>query len=385
MAVQISDLSAVMKEFYIGPVRRQLNDSTVVLANFEKTNRHVEGRKIFIPLSYGGGAAVGSKAEYATLPAAYKQKYQETDGRTKYHYGRIEVTGPAIKATAHDSGAFLKVIGSEMKGVLRDLRKDLNRQLFGDGSGKLATVPDATAGGANQIVVDDASKLVIGMEITVCASDGSSGVNATITAISGTTVTTDDADIETSVTDADIVTRNGAYGNEIEGLGIAVKNSGTYFGIDRGSHDFWKAQVEAGAKTLSLDELQIGLDDVEIAGGQCDTFISTYALRRKLASLLVAKQEYRNTTELKGGFKVLTYNDIPVIADKDCVAESFYFLDRSSLAIYQMSDWEWADDDGSVLSKVSGKDAYEAWIFWYSNLGCDACAFQKVYTDMNVA
>jgi len=376
-----------MKEFYIGPVRRQLNDSTVVLANLEKTNRHVEGRKIFIPLSYGGGAAVGSKAEYATLPTAHKQTYKETDGRTKYHYGRIEVTGPAIKATANDVGAFLRVIGSEMKGVLRDLRKDLNRQLFGDGTGLLAVVPDATAGAANQIVVDSASKLVVGMEIDVHEADyGSVLGSSTITAISGTTVTVALADIEALLSEDDCnVTRKGAYLNELEGFKLAVATAGTYFGIDRASYDFWKAQVTTGDTTLSLDVLQTGIDEVDIAGGLCDTFISTHALRRKLASLMVAKQEYRNTMELKGGFKVLSYNDIPVMADKDCPAETFYFLDRSSFAIYHMSDWEWAEENGSVLTKVSGKDAYEAWIFWYSNLGSDFCACQNVYTAMKTS
>jgi len=37
----------------------------------------------------------------------------------------------------------------------------------------------------------------------------------------------------------------------------------------------------------------------------------------------------------------------------------------------QMGDWDWMDEDGAVLSRVSGYDAYEAALFWYSDLATD--------------
>ena len=49
-----------------------------------------------------------------------------------------------------------------------------------------------------------------------------------------------------------------------------------------------------------------------------------------------------------------------------------YFLTMSSLVLFQESDWDWMDEDGAILSRVSGEDAYEAILFWYSQLGCYA-------------
>ena len=33
-----------------------------------------------------------------------------------------------------------------------------------------------------------------------------------------------------------------------------------------------------------------------------------------------------------------------------------------------MSDWEWMQEDGAVLFRVSGQDAYEATLFKYADL-----------------
>jgi hypothetical protein len=72
---------------------------------------------------------------------------------------------------------------------------------------------------------------------------------------------------------------------------------------------------------------------------------------------------------LDGGFKAVEYNGVPMVVDKDCVNYNIFFIDESSLEIYQMSDFDWMDEDGAVLSRVSNYDAYEAVLYWYSELG----------------
>jgi len=39
--------------------------------------------------------------------------------------------------------------------------------------------------------------------------------------------------------------------------------------------------------------------------------------------------------------------------------------------LMQMSGWEWMDEDGAVLSRVSNSDAYEAVLFKYADLATD--------------
>lgn len=48
------------------------------------------------------------------------------------------MSGPTIAATRDERGAYAKVLDTEIKGVVRDLKKDINRQLWGAGYGLLA-------------------------------------------------------------------------------------------------------------------------------------------------------------------------------------------------------------------------------------------------------
>ena len=65
-----------------------------------------------------------------------------------YLYGRIKVTGPTIRAARDNAGAFVTAVESEIKGVTRDMKKAINRQLHSDGTDALAfwTGADDTSG-----------------------------------------------------------------------------------------------------------------------------------------------------------------------------------------------------------------------------------------------
>lgn len=47
-----------------------------------------------------------------------------------------------------------------------------------------------------------------------------------------------------------------------------------------------------------------------------------------------------------------------------------------------MSDWEFMDEDGSVLSRVGGVDAYEATLFKYHELTTDMRNAHGIITDL---
>jgi hypothetical protein len=47
-----------------------------------------------------------------------------------------------------------------------------------------------------------------------------------------------------------------------------------------------------------------------------------------------------------------------------------------------MSDWEWMQEDGSVLNRVANKDAYEATMFIYHQLTTDQRNAHGVIEDL---
>jgi hypothetical protein len=47
-----------------------------------------------------------------------------------------------------------------------------------------------------------------------------------------------------------------------------------------------------------------------------------------------------------------------------------YYVTPDTMSIFRTSDFDWADLDGSYLSRVANVDAYEGYLFHYGNLAC---------------
>ena len=110
----LSTFDAILKTQYLGPIREQLNSSSVLYSRLEKNEDSVVGKNFTIPLHYGRNEGVGARAEGGTLPDAGNQAYKECIVPMKYQYGRIQITGPTIKAARSNEGAFLRAVDSEM-------------------------------------------------------------------------------------------------------------------------------------------------------------------------------------------------------------------------------------------------------------------------------
>ena len=134
--MNLTDAANVLKTFYIGPVREQLNQGNVLLSNLERdTSRTAfRGKEAYIPLHTGRNVGVGARAESGTLPAAGNQGYTSSVWHMAYLYGRVALTGPAIAASQGSEGSFVELLDSEMKGLVQDVKNDCNRQLWHDGS-----------------------------------------------------------------------------------------------------------------------------------------------------------------------------------------------------------------------------------------------------------
>ena len=135
----LTSLSTILKEYYLGPVAEQLNNEVLLLSRLESKSEDLVGKRAYVPLHNGRSTGVGARAEAAALPSAGSQSYDKAVYDLKYLYGRVEVTGPSMAKTKNEAGAFLQALKSELDGVRNDLKKDLARQVYGKGDAKLAT------------------------------------------------------------------------------------------------------------------------------------------------------------------------------------------------------------------------------------------------------
>lgn len=130
--------------------------------------------------------------------------------------------------------------------------------------------------------------------------------------------------------------------------------------------------------------MQQAWDGAEEEGGEISMMMTSRPVRRKYVSLVKADGRTVNTMDIDGGFDAVEYNGKPLFVDKHCLPNKILFLDESTLAIYRMSDVDWMDQDGAILSRVSGYDAYEAVLFLYATLGCNACNRNASLEDISV-
>lgn len=133
----ISNYDEVLKEFYTEGVQEYLNNAKPLAQMIESNERDVSGRKAIIEMHMGRNTGIGARADGGTLPTAGTQNYKQAEVPMKFQYGRVKFTGPTIAATRNDQGAYVRVMNSEITGVVEDIMQDINRQYYGCGYGIL--------------------------------------------------------------------------------------------------------------------------------------------------------------------------------------------------------------------------------------------------------
>ena len=138
MGASLTTISNVLKNFYLGPVRDQLNSKVLALQLLQVSTENLEGLQAVLPLHTSRSAGVGARGELVTLPAAGNQVYAQAVYDLKYHYGRVQVSGQAIAKSASDAGSFLRAMKAELDYIKDDIAIDFARQVYGDGTGAIA-------------------------------------------------------------------------------------------------------------------------------------------------------------------------------------------------------------------------------------------------------
>ena len=405
-----SAYDAVLKDFYEGPVREHIENKVTILRLTEKSKRQWSGRQVRWPVHLSRNEGVGARSEGGDLPASGNQGYVESNITAKFMYGRISLTGPVMAASKGDKGAFASALKQEVSGMRRDLRNDMNRQVWGvavvsgDSAGRtgiLGQVSDDVGGpAAEEVPVDNPGTRYIKKGMALAFGDhGELTGTPKDTATVGNVTSTGALSMTSTVTldDNDFIVRGGSgsdnsYDNEITGLSYIVHDSEDFNlqTITASTNPEFVAHREvnaAGDRDLSLELMQLAIDACDEKGGEEPTLIMGHqSMRREYINLLTSDVRY-SPEQLKGGFQTLTYSGgsqpIQVQFDKHTPYGKLFFIHLPDIKQYVMKDWTWADDDGAVLSRVSDLDAWEAFMCFYGNLGCERRNTHAVIEDLN--
>lgn len=373
----LTTIADVLKTQYGPVIQDQINQQTILLNRLNKNSESYNGKNFTVPIHVSRNEGVASVAEGSALPTFGSQGFTSAIIPVKLSYGRIQISGPSISASRTNEGAFTKVLEMEMKGLVKDIKANQNRQTFGDGSGVLATC--GTTSNSTTVVTTGTAKLRIGQRIDVLVtSDGTTSTGAV-----GRTVSAIDAGGLNFTISGAAITTDGTFSvyaassRNAEPMGLAgiVATTDTVtnglHGVAVASYPVWKSTVTASGGALTELMMQKLMDDISIAGnGETSAIYTSYGVQRAYTELLTSQRQFVNTMKLDGGVEALAFNKKPMFADKDCPTGLMYFLDESMLENEILSDWDWMDEGTGMLEKVAGYDAYEAIYRRYGELAC---------------
>lgn len=392
----LTTLSNILKDFYLPPVVEQLNNEVLMLQRLEARDQELFGNRAYMPLHKTRSGGIGAAPENGALPAAGNQGFDKAVYDLKYLYGRIRVTGPAMAKTASEAGAFLKALQSELDGIRNDLKKDLARQVYADGTGEIAQCGTTTA--ANDVVLASDEELrkghiYIGMVVDIgTAADADSVAaarNVTDVNIATPSITIDGAAVTTS--SSHFVSRAGSRSPsdgssyEIDGLSKLVSASANSVGgIDASAagNSFWDNQRLTSVGAIAQDDIIQAKNIVRIQGGDPSLMVGSFGVQRALYNTFTNNVRYVNTMEFKGGFSAIEVAGLPFVADVDAPFGKVFMLDEKFIKVFSPRDWHFLDEDGHVLKWVVGYDAWEAALARYLNLGISRRNVQMVLTGV---
>jgi hypothetical protein len=415
MAATRTTIDAILKEFYEGVMRKQLNSEIKLFDKLKASDKMFSGRRVVFPVHLGRNVGVGARGESAILPAAGSQTPVECRITAKYNYGRLDITGQAIESGKH---AFLEGLALEVEGLKDDFAFELGRQSYGGGDGRLAIMDTGAASASSlklfnkyaapgepgaryiknsQVIelgtVASPSAITVGSACTV--------TNISVAVNSGTlydTLTVNSASGD--ATTASFIFNHGAGGQGVEMMGLrglvddltqtscwgsAYYSASSLNNVDRGTYAKWNANVDQNSgveRVVDSQLMQKAFSKVKKESGKdINMIIGEYDVVDQFLDSVSGDRRYASKN-YDAGVSSLSYNGVPLVQDLLAPYNELFLLNSDAIKQYTMKDFSFADKDGSILKNVAGYDRWEAFFLYYGDIASEQPKATMVIRDI---
>lgn len=402
MPASLATLDAILQDDY-KTYRENLNNKTLLLSEVKTKTDSIRGRRATHSVHLGRSGAIGAANEGDVLPVADTQRYSTVQVPVRTNRSRIQLTVQLIEQAKGDPGSFIDALEGEMN-IMNDSMRDVNRQLYGTSNGVIAGTgtsgPSATVQLLATTPLSVMRHLYVGRQIDIgtVAAPFAIAQTRSITAvnIAARTITISGANVSVvSGTHFIFNTFSGGASTntglpldgqrELTGLQTIVSTTAILHTIDPATQPAWQAQVYSNSGTLrplaetTLDLALLGA--TAESGATPKMLISNTGVFVSGKAILTGYQRNIDTLTLKGGFQGIKWStpgvsgvaggDVGWFADFDCPANMLFGINTDSLVCHQAGEgWQWMQEDGAILSRVSGSLAYEAVAYALQELAC---------------
>ena len=387
--VTLTSADNALKNVYLEVVANQLNTAVnPLLAKIQKTTSDVWGKNIVKLAPYGVNGGISATTEDGSLPMAGANNYVQFVSTLKNLYGKIEISDKAIRASKNSEGAFVNLLNDEMEGLIKASAFNFGRMIYGDGTGKLATISSITE---QVIKLDKVNALIEGMVVDFYKATGEK-----ITEMNGSRIVAVDRvnktikvskTLASTVVSTGFITVQNSYNNELTGLGAIFAQSGSLYGLSKDTYAWLKPTVNSSFGAITDSKLQEVIDGIEENHGSKIDFIAcSYDARRKYQEYLETYKRNIDVMQLEGGFKAISFNGIPVVADRFVDEGTMYLLNTADFALHELCDWQWLEgEDGRILKQNAGFATYSATLVKYADLICNRPGAQAKITGITAS
>ena len=362
--VTIETADNALKSFYLDAVTEALDlKANPLLARIQHSTADVVGKDVRKLVKYGVNGGISAGSETGALPASSANERVQFVSTLKNLYGTIEISDKALRASANNEGAFVNLLNDEMQSLIKSASFNFGRMLYGDGTGYLTLVEIIDVG--NVAIVSDVKGIVEGMVVDFADSFGNlipEALGRKVVSVdrANKKVVLDGTDLSEIVPIGGEMYLQGSKGYELTGL-KALFGNGELYGVDRSASPIMKPYVKTAIDTIE-----------ENSGSKVNFIVCSWGVKRALAEYFRKFTVAMPTVEFEGGFKAVSFNGIPVVADRFCPDGTMYLLNTDDFKIHQLCDWKWLEgEDGKILKQVPGKPVYTATLVKYAELMCD--------------
>lgn len=410
----LTSYQAVMKEQYYPDMRSAVFTGAVLLDYVQKRSPGGNGsagikpglrvRNVRLPRGRGFGKqitfdihteqnwGVGARAAHhgdATgyMPSPGSQSYVEGHLLAASYFGVAELDGALIDSTHGPDAAGLRALDSEMRPLPAQLRRQINIDCFGNGTGKLTDVTATSTG--TTITVSSVVNFTVNQPIVVANADGTAGLARTIVGIDAANSQIE-VDSATSVDNTKDIFRTGLhntnvsseYSNALSGLGQIISSTVDYAGLDRSEVEY---AATRGGEYLAIAQANFTIDHLEDAvfdapkraNGKPSLIICDHNFYKLYGNLYFGQGRWQvNQQKLKGGYPALMFHDVPLVRDHACPAWTAYILDMSTFELGIERELSLMNEDNVQMVRVfgtngQGRDAYQFAFITRVNLLCN--------------
>lgn len=294
------------------------------------------------------------------------------------------VTGDVLDLD--DNNVITGIFRTYSKRDTESFKKEINQQLYQDGSGSKGIVSAVTSTGAGGVLVINgdargARQLIVGGRMQLFTSGGTQhstgATTSVITAINLSTNAVTFDNVPTNAAVNDLVVYENSYGRDIHGLAYHDNDAtGDYQGLTnaRTLYPGLRSTVsDASSGALSVSMIDVLLTQMEVASSAENPnepvmMISHPAQQQAYRSLgysLTRNVSATGNAKLDLGFPTVSHNGMPWKVDNDCPRDRIYFIRPSAIKKYVVKNPQLLDRGGNVLRQKPGTGTYaDVWL-WF--------------------